>query len=178
MAVSAYILSIEDFTNKEDITINIQTSKLKGYISVIQEQFGVKVLCQALYDEILGQLPDSLSTANTALMPYLKDYLIRKTYARYLLNANAISTPAGIRVQVDATSEAASDKYIAELMRAAENDANFYQDALINFLDCNSSDYPLWEGTICDCNKQSRPSKGNSFSKIGSSKGVVPIKWT
>jgi hypothetical protein len=178
MAVSTYILSIEDFQNRADITVNIQTAKLKGYIGVIQEQFAVKILCQALYDQMLVEIAAStLTTANTALLPYLKDYLIYKTYSRYLLNANAMSTPGGIRVQSDATSEPASDKYVAELMRQSDNDANFYQDKLVNFLDINYLDYPLWKDTVCDCNKI-RTVKGNSFSKIGSSKGKVKIFQT
>lgn len=178
MATTTYILSIEDFANRADITINIQTAKLKSYMGVIQEQFALKILCQALYDQLLVEIAaDSLTAANTALMPYLKDYLIYKTYERYLLNANALSTPGGIRVQSDATSEPASDKYIAELMRQADNDANFYQDKLVNFLDINYLDYPLWADTICDCSK-GRTTKGNSFSKIGGSKGVTKIRWT
>lgn len=178
MATDVYIIKIEDFNNRADITINIKTDKLNGYIGVIQEQFAIKILCQALYDQILIEISgDSLTTANTALLPFLKDYLIYKTYGRYLLNANAMSTPGGIRVQVEATSEAATDKYVAELMRQSDNDANFYQDQLINFLDCNSTDYPLWEDTICDC-KRTRTVKGNSFTKIGNSRGKVKIKQT
>lgn len=176
--VTTYILSIEDFTNRADITINIQTAKLKTYIGVVQEQFAVKILCQALYDQLLTEIAaGTLTTENTALLPFLKDYLIYKTYSRYLLNANAMSTPGGIRVQVDATSEPASDKFISELMRQSDGDANFYQDLLVNFLDCNVNDYPLWKDTVCDCNK-SRATKGNTFSKIGSSTDKVRIFWT
>ena len=178
MAITTYILDISDFTNRADITVNIQTAKLKGYIGVIQEQFAVKIQCQALYDQILTEIAAStLTTANTALLPYLKDYLIYKTYSRYLLNANVMSTPGGLRVQTDATSDPASDKQVAEIMRQSDNDANFYQDKLVNFLDCNSSDYPLWEDTICDCS-QSRTSKGGVFTKVGGSKGRVRIDWT
>jgi len=176
--VTTYILSIEDFTNRADITVNIKTDKLKGYIGVVQEKFAVKILCQALYDQLLTEIAaGTLTTANTALLPFLKDYLIYKTYSRYLLNAPILSTPGGLRVQVDATSEPASDKLIAEIMRQSDGDANFYQDLLVNFLDCNVDDYPLWEGTVCDCNKN-RTVKGNSFSKIGSSTGRIPIRWT
>jgi len=179
MAVSTYILDISDFTDRADITANIQTQKLKTYLGVIQEQYALKILCKALYDQLLVEIAaDTLTDANTALLPFVKDYLIYKTYARYLLNANAMSTPAGIRVQVDATSDPASDKFVAELMRQAGNDANFYQDQLADFLDCNSTDYPLWEDTICDCRRQNRTLKGNSFSKIGQSKGKVKINWT
>lgn len=178
MAVITYILSISDFTNRADITVNIQTAKLKTYIGVIQEQFAIKILCKALYDQLLVEIAaDTLTVANTALLPFVKDYLIYKTYARYLLNANAISTPGGIRVQSEATSEPASDKFVAELIRQSNNDANFYQDTLVDFLDCNVADYPLWADTICDCNRN-RTTKGNSFSKIGQSKGQVKIRWT
>ena len=178
MAVSAYILDISDFTNRADITVNIQTAKLKGYIGVIQEQFAVKILCQALYDQLLVEIAaETLTAANISLLPYLKDYLIYKTYSRYLLNANVMSTPGGLRVQSDTTSDPASDKQVSEIMRQSDNDANFYQDKLANFLDCNSIDYPLWVGTVCDCS-QSRATKGGVFTKVGGSKGRVRINWT
>lgn len=165
--VSTYILSIEDFTNRADITPNIQTAKLKSYLGVVQEKYALKILCQALYDELLTQIAaSSLTAVNTLLLPYVKDYLIYKTYSRYLLNANTLSTPAGLRVQTDTTSEAASDPTITALVKQADGDANFFQDQLATFLKCNDTDYPLWKNSICGCgNKVTQ--KLNQFSSIG-----------
>lgn len=176
--MAEYILSIEDFKRKADISANLNTDKLKAQIGATQDQFAYKILCNELLAEILSQLPDDLSEANEALMPYLKNYLIYKTYARYLVGANLMATAAGMRVQIDATSDAANDKQMAEVRKQAENDANFYQDTLVNFLIKNEDDYPLWKDSICNCNRNSMTQRQNMFSKIGSSIQKTPIRWS
>jgi hypothetical protein len=179
MAVSTYILTTEDFTNRADISGNIITSKLNSYIGVIQEKYALKMLCQALYDELLDQIcNNSLTTANTALLPFLKDYLIYKTYARYLVNSSIMSTPSGLRIQNDPTSQAATNEQLAPLVAQAENDANFYQDQLANFLIKNEDDYPLWKSSSCNCSPTQFTYKANQFSKIGGSTGKTKVKWT
>jgi hypothetical protein len=173
-----YILSIEDFKRKADISANLNTDKLKAQIGPTQDQFAYKILCNELLAEILSQLPNDLSVANTALMPYLKNYLVYKTYARYLVGSNVMATAAGMRVQIDSTSEAADEKQMAAIRKQAENDANFYQDTLVNFLIKNEDDYPLWKDSICNCNRNSITQRQNMFSKVGTSVQKTPIKWS
>jgi len=178
MAVDVYILSIEDFKDRADITENIQTQKLKTWLGVVQEKYAIKILCDAFYNEILDQIEaDSLTTSNTALLPFLKDYLIFKVYKRYILGAGVLTTTAGLRVQSDDTTEQISDVRMGELIGQANGDANYYQDTLVNFLTCNKNDYPVWRDSQCGCGKK-RTFKVNNFSKIGGSKGKVRIKWT
>lgn len=168
--VTTYILSILDFTNRADITNNIDTAKLKSYLGVIQEKFAKKILCKTLYDQLLTQISGTLSTANTTLLPYVKDYLIYKTYSRYLLNAGALSTPAGIRTMSEPTSTPASVEYIGALIKQSDGDANFYQDELVNFLKNNEDDYPLWASSSCGCGTLTK--NNNQFSKVGRKKYI------
>ena len=176
--MATYLIDIEDFRRKADISQNLNTDRLNANIGPTQDQFAVKVLCNELVAELLSQLPDGLSAANTTLMPYVKNFLIYKTYSRYLVGANLMATPSGMRVQSDTTSDPASNQQMVALQRQADNDANFYQDQLINFLKENETDYPLWEDSICNCYSNRRAVNGNVFSKVGSQDRRQVIKWT
>ena len=100
-----------------------------------------------------------------------------KIYASYLVDGNYIATPAGLRTQVDTTSNIPTDKQMSEVTEKAEKRANFYQDELANFLRLNEDDYPLWENSNCNCKDQTTHLL-NKFSKIGKNQEKVKIKWT
>jgi len=177
MAVSTYIITISDFKSRADISENIQTQKIQAQIAPTQEQFGIKILCRAFYAEVLAVIDGGTDAAITTLLPFLRDFLVYKTYARYLTGAAVLMTPAGARVSIDATSEAASDKQVSEIAKQADNDANFYQDTLVNFLCLNADDYPTWRDSICACGDR-RTKNNNQFSIVGGNKRKTPIEWT
>jgi len=178
MAVSTYIITIEDFTSRADISQNIQTQKIQAQIAPTQEQFGIKILCRAFYAEVLAVVDGGGVDAEiTTLLPYIKDFLVYKTYSRYLTGAAVLMTPAGARVSTDTTSEPASDKQVSEIAKQADNDANFYQDTLVNFLTLNQDDYPTWRDSICGCGDR-RTKNNNQFSIVGGNKRKTPIEWT
>lgn len=176
--VDTYIVTIEDFRNRANISSNLLTPRFKQESGIEQERFGIKILCNELYNEVLTEIENDTYTPEIeALLPYLRDYLVFKIYASYLVDGNYISTPAGMRTQVDDTSTAVSREGMAQVIQKAESRANFYQDKLVNFLKCNEDDYPSWKDSNCGC-KHLRVNKSNSFTKIGSSKGYTKIKWT
>jgi len=180
MAVDTYIITTEDFQRRADLSNNIRTDKIQAHIGPVQEISGRKVLCEDLYNEVLSVIANDI-TDNTPvndLLPHLKDFLVYKTYREYLVTAGITMTPMGARVQVDATSDAATDKQLAEIQRQAGNRANYYQDRLINFLEINISDYPQWAASICNCSPNRRTVKNNTFSVIGSASRKVNIEWT
>ena len=179
MASTTYIVTVEDFKTRANISANILTDRFKQESGIEQEIFGKKILCIDFYNEILLQIETyTLSTANEALLPYLKDYLVFKIYSSYLVDGNIIVTPSGFRTQVDSTSSLPTDKQMAEVERKADRRAKYYQDQLVNFLTSNATDYPLWKDSQCSCNSNIRPVKENRFSKIGKSKGYTKIEWT
>lgn len=179
MATSVYIVTIEDFKTRANISANLLTDRFKQESGIEQEIFARKILCVEFYNELIDQIEnDTLTPVNEALLPYLKDYLVFKIYSSYLVDGNLISTPSGFRTQVDTTSTVPTDKQMAEVQRKADGRANYYQDQLVNFLQCNSDDYPLWASSNCACNENIRPVRENRFSKIGQRKGYTKIGWT
>lgn len=177
--VDTYILSVEDFKNVADISPNVNTERLKQYLGVTQEKYAVKILCRELYNELLDEIENkTLSPANEALLPYLKDYLIRKTWYRYIQSINLLSTPAGLRTLNSTTDNVATPEQMQPVANLALSDANFYQDELVGFLKCNADDYPLWRDSICGCSDK-LTNKNNQFSIVGKSNfGNKPIEWT
>ena len=175
---TVYLIDIADFKRKTLLSQNLNTDRLKAEIALTQEQFLVKELCQDLYDQIISQYPDSLSVANTALLPYIQDYLVFKSWSRYLVSANLVSGPQGLRVMRDSTADKPESQEMLAVQRQAQSDANFYQDKLINFLIKNEDTYTLWRDSICNCSPNRRPVNGNRFSKVGSQRSEKPIHWT
>lgn len=166
MAVETYIVTVEDFTNRANISSNLLTARFKMESGINQEMFARKILCQEQYDVILTEIAGTLSAANALLVPFLKDYLVYKIYADYLVDGNLIFTASGARTQADTTSDVPSDKAMAMAINKAEGRANYYQDQLVNFLTCNKDDYPLWRDSVCGCGK-TRTEKNNQFSMVG-----------
>ncbi len=66
---------------------------------------------------------------------------------------------------------------MADLIAEAENDANGYQDDLVNFLTLNQDDYPTWRDSICGCGDR-RTKNNNQFSIIGGNRPKTKIGWT
>ncbi len=176
--VEVYIVSIEDFKNRASISKNILTERFKQESGIIQEQFAPKILCNTLYEKVLGEISnESISVEISALLPYLKDFLVHKIEASYLVDCNYIATPSGFRVKTDDTSLPVEAKGMAKMIQKQEARADYYQDALVNFLKSNVSNYPEWEDSSCAC-KDIRANKMGSFSKIGKKKKYNKIRWT
>ncbi len=180
MAVTTYIITIEDFESRADISENIQTKKIQAQIAPTQEKYAIKILCRDFYEEVLAHI-DGTTTVTaviTTLLPFLRDFLVYKTYARYLVGAPVMMTATGPRTQIDTTSDIATDKLISEMIGLARSDANFYQDQLVNFLTLNADDYPTWEDSICGCDDKRRTENNNQFSLVGRNKRETRIDWT
>lgn len=177
MAVETYIVTQDDFINRANLSANLYTPRFKQESGIEQERFAVKILCSALYDQLLIEIAsDTLTANNNALMPFLKDYLVFKIYSSYLVDGNLLATASGMRTQIDSTSEKATEEEMARAISKAQSRANFYEQKLLNFLECNKDNYPLWKDTICAC--QGVVKKANKFSKIGKSRGKTKINWT
>lgn len=179
MATDTYIITIEDFKNRASISPNILTETFKQSAGKEQQKYAKKILCKALYEEILEQIDaDTLTPANEELVDdYLKDYLVYKIYADYVITANFLATPSGFRIQTDQTSTVVTDEQMSTITSKAKEDANYFQDELVNFLTCNSTNYPLWASSRCGCG-DIRVKKANRITKIGKSKGYTKVKWT
>lgn len=176
--VSTYIITTEDFKERVKLSQNILTNNIKPSIGPTQEMFAVKMLCREFYNEVLEVVAgNETNQAITNMLPFLKDYLVFKTYAHYLTGASVIMTPAGPRVQVDDTSNPATEKQIGDIQAQANNTANFYQDQLWNYLEKNSTSFPTWANSICGCDNR-RTFQQNKLSTVSVKTNKVPIRWT
>jgi len=189
MAVTTYIIDSEDFINRADLSLNIATPKLLAQIGPTQEIYVIKILCREFYDEVLAVVAGTTTSALiTTLLPFIKDFLVYKTYREYIIGANVLSSAAGLRTQTSDSSAPASDKQLAEIKGQAKERANFYQDQLVNFLILNEDDYPTWKDSVCNCvgitlngkrtlNRR-RALNANMFSSAGSRNNRVDIEFT
>ena len=62
MIAETYIVTIEDFKVRANISPNLLTDRFKMEAGIEQERFAVKMLCRALYDELLDQIANDTLT--------------------------------------------------------------------------------------------------------------------
>lgn len=174
-----YILDINDFVGKSDITSYIETDRLTQYLGIVQEKSCLEVLCRRTYNELISQLESGgeggLDANYTSLLPYVKNFLIYRTVERYVINADFISTNAGFRKHTDEVSEGLTNAEKDILIKQAQSDSTFYKNELINFLDDNKDNFPLWAESQCSCTKF-HPVQNIRFSK--NLKNKKKINWT
>jgi hypothetical protein len=76
----------------------------------------------------------------------IKTVLAYHAYARYLSGANIQSTATGFVHKTNQYSERVDDKSISRLIAQARSAAQVSESRVREFLNRNSSDYPLWKG--------------------------------
>jgi hypothetical protein len=176
----SYLIDITDFNGRADLSANTLSAKVTSFIAITEETFIPPILCNELYDELKAEYAQGvsyMSPALASLLPYVKTFLVYKTYSRYLVSANAISTAAGMRVSKDSISDPASDVMMTRLINQAEKDANMYQDRLVSFLTRNAKDYPDWKNSQCGC-KDIYVNSNNKLSPVGGKYKPKNVKWT
>lgn len=179
-----YILTLEDFQNEVDISKFIRVDVMNQSIGRIQERWGIAILCQELYNELIDQLTQAggqieyLDTELQALLPVLKKFLIYKTASDYVLVSSYQSTPAGMRKATEPTSEALSSGELSIIKKNYDDFAEYYKNNLLDFLHKKKDDYPLWKDSKCACNYDLY-SKGHNFLRYGTgAPRKVNIRWT
>jgi hypothetical protein len=174
-----YLINIADFTSRADLASNILTSKINSYIGITQTKFVKGLLCTETYETLLQEFASGLnymSVEYAALLPFVQDFLVYKTYARALINTNFVSTAGGIRTTKDNISDVASDRGMSMLIKQADSDANFYQDELVNYLTRNKETYTVWRDSQCGCNEKF-VSNLNTFSGVGGRRNLGNVNW-
>lgn len=183
MATSTYILDINDFTSRADLSSFIDVNRINQVLGITQEKSCLFILCKEMYDEIIDQLAQGggeetyLDAKYVTLMPFLKDFLVYESMIRYVQLGGYTSTAGGIKKATDDFSENLTNTERGELLNIYQNDAAYYQDQLVAFLDDNRDTYTLWKDSRCDCNRFStKPGNGIRFNNKS---GQHPrIKWT
>ncbi len=140
-----------------DLPQNIQDEDLEHKIYRAQEMLRMLMGDEFYQDFKTNYKSNTLSVAYNALQPYIKQFIAWQANQYYYIKANFKPTRAGIRVHTEENSVAASDTQMAMLIKDAKEQAQYYKKLMIDFLNGNYSNYPLYDYT---CNNNL---SGNSF---------------
>lgn len=149
-----------------DISQNIPDKELDSPIKRAQEMLQM-VIGEALVSELETQNTSpvsNLTALNVTLMTYVKPFLAWQAYQFWLPKANLKDTRAGLRVMQEDNSQAASDKQMAELIRDAKMWCQTKKEKLVQFLEDNHEDYPLYD---YECGTNKRTGTGFHITAVG-----------
>lgn len=141
------LISQDDFINRVNLSDEVFERYITPHISVVQDRYIKHTICEKLYNELIEEIDSGyVSEANQTLWDdYIKPYHVYQTYARYLINANAKSTPAGMIRNTGENYEHLSKEALYNLIKQAEEDALGYKHDLIQFLESNTATYILYD---------------------------------
>jgi len=157
------IINYQFLRIEADISQNVPDIELDNPIKRSHEMMEM-VIGSALYAEFVGQYPNSLSSGNTLLLPYVQKFLAWQAKQFWLPKANFKDTRVGYRIMQEDNSQAANSKDMAELIRDAKMWAQTQKEKLVQFLEDNYSNYPLYDVT-CGANK--RTGTGFHITSVG-----------
>ena len=140
-----------------DIPTNIDDQEFDKPITRAQEVLRMLIGDDFYQDFQTNYQANTLSAAYTTLFPYIKQFLAWEANEKWTLKANFKTTRSGFRVHSEENSTVASDAAMAAIYRDAKAQSQFYKNLLIDFLDKNSADYPLYNQ---GCHNKNT---GNSF---------------
>jgi hypothetical protein len=149
-----------------DISQNVYEEELDVPIKRAQEMLEM-IIGETLVAELVSQdetLPKSFTSANLALMNYVKPFLAYQAFQFWLPKANFKTHASGVRVHEEDNSRAATTEEMATLIRDAKMWVQTKKEKLVSFLDDNCDTYPLYD---CNCNSNSRTGTGFHITAVG-----------
>lgn len=140
-----------------DLPQNLTDQELEHAIYRGQEMLRM-LMCDEFYQAFLAAyLAGTLTGVYATLYPYIKQFVAWQAKQYWIINCNFKPTRSGIRVHSEENSVVATDIQMASLIKDAKQQAQYYKKLLVDFMNGNRIDYPLYCG---DCG-DSRT--GNSF---------------
>lgn len=157
------LINYQYLRNEVDISQNIPDKELDNPIKRAQEMLEM-LIKTPLYNELISQYPNSFSLENTTLMPYVQKFLAWQAYQFWIPKANFKDTKSGFRIMQEDNSVAATEKDMATLIRDIKMWAQTQKEKLVQFLEDNSNNYPLYEE---HCNTSKRTGTGFHITSVG-----------
>ena len=167
MAFGKNIITIVDIQKFKPLSKNTDTEKkVDPFIQEAQEFELIEFMGDPFYLELLDQfftLPVPfpnvkykelfegsiwLKNGKRQKNPGIISMLSLYSYSRYLNRANTNSTAFGMVKKLDPNSEVITEKTLQRLVAQANSAAKAYENKVKYFLDCNSSDFPLYECSV------------------------------
>lgn len=140
-----------------DIPQSIPDAELEHPIYRAQEMLRM-LMCDEFYKSFIASyLAGPFTGAYGTLYPYVKQFLAWQSYEYWTIKANFKPTRSGFRVHSEENSVAASDVQMATLIKDAKQQAQYYKKLMVDFIDGNTANYPLYCGGCGNGNS------GNSF---------------
>lgn len=177
------LITLADIQAFKPVSSNVdQAKKLIPYILEAQEFDLRPILGEELYIDLLSDFVASPSLAtyedlfNGSTYTYagktyqhsgVKAVLVYYAYARYKSNSNVTDTAFGSVGKTTPYSTPSDEKTIVRQVQQIRAGAVAYQDRVVDFLNRNSTDYPLWK-----CNNVSKPRTGFKINSIGGNRKV------
>lgn len=145
MAKLDFLIDFAYLKEQVDIPQNISNSDLEGKLFRAQELLRM-LMGDAFYKAFLAAYKAGpLTGVYLALYnPYVKQFLAWQAYQYFSVTANYNITPGGYRVHTEANSVVASDIQMAIIIKDIKQQTQYYKDFMVNFLNDNASDYPLY----------------------------------
>ena len=156
------LINIDDFTYWVDLSQNVEEKQLNPSILDAQVRVLKGTMCASVYNEVYTQfLDDTLTAENQTLLDdYVKPLLVFASYVNYLTTAGKRSTSSGIVKLIGDNTEQVTREELKDIISENKEKRDYYQNALSNFLECNTDIYPLF---LDCCNTQKA---GFNFSSI------------
>lgn len=140
-----------------DLPQNIPDEELEHKIYRAQEMLRM-LMCDEFYQAFLtAYLAGTLTGVYATLYPYIKQFVAWQAHEYFVIKANFKPTRSGYRVHSEENSQPATDVQMATLIKDAKQQAQYYKKLLVDFMNGNRANYPLYCG---DC---SGNLSGNSF---------------
>lgn len=158
MAKQDKLITYAYLKEQVDIPQSIPDEELEHKVYRAQEMLRMLMGDSFYQDFLTNYNNNTLSSAyNSLYSPYIKQFIAWQANEYWTVKANFKSTRAGFRVHTEENSVVATDIQMATLIKDAKQQAQYYKTLMIDFLNDNYSNYPLYS-TYCHSNLS-----GNSF---------------
>ena len=154
-----YLIDMLDITNRmSEFDVNLSEKKVSSAVLLVQDKNLRDLLGDELYFNYLTEYDSgTLSVANSALRPYIEQYLIAKVCERVVILIHDQITNKGYVNQNSDFSVVANKSDVFRAQYLYKDDAEFYQNRLFNFLIENIATYPLYTVKSYDISANDEP---------------------
>jgi uncharacterized protein DUF6712 len=155
--INHFINSAEQFSEYHEINSSRRLFKaIRTIMKRVETDSILGVICQGLFDEIKSQIAaNTVSANNSKLLPYIKTAVAKLTMAEALNELPLTISPEGVQLlstgdtqNMEIRSTAPAEKIIV-LQKKCEQIAADQLRQLVEVMEVNITDYPLYSSSTC-----------------------------
>lgn len=164
MSCVALIISLQDLELYCNVSESVESNEVDVKTDLMQLKYIKPLLGKELFNEILTEIDAStITTLNQTLIDKIVPALSWLVYSQMIPHGNIKSTAAGFIKNSDENYTLADKEELGSMAKLAYGNWQVYENELIQFLQENKVDYPLWDSSIC----RKRGIAGYSITAIG-----------